>query len=160
MMKDIIGRAIGRYHVIEKLGEGGMASVYKAFDTHLEREVALKIILPGFQHSDSFLKRFEREAKALHPGANLHVHNLRIRDLLEGLFQQVDACLDVMLAQAFAKVVQRANCKVTISQPIIAQRIAHLQVIAVVLIHLFVAPAIACFQDFQSYQYVHWYIRT
>lgn len=65
MMKDIIGRDIGRYHVVEKLGEGGMASVYKAFDTHLERDVALKIILPTFQHSESFLKRFEREAKSL-----------------------------------------------------------------------------------------------
>lgn len=42
-----------------------MAVVYKAFDTRLERNVAIKVILPGKEHSEKFLKRFEREAKAL-----------------------------------------------------------------------------------------------
>ncbi|MFQ5923143.1 MAG: protein kinase [Anaerolineales bacterium] len=64
-MTDLIGKSVGRYHILEQLGEGGMASVYKAFDTRLEREVALKIILPTRQQSTKFLKRFEREAKAL-----------------------------------------------------------------------------------------------
>ena len=64
-MSSLIGQSIGRYHIIEKLGEGGMAAVYKAFDTRLERDVALKIILHGYQASSQFLKRFEREAKAL-----------------------------------------------------------------------------------------------
>ncbi|MFQ5923608.1 MAG: ABC transporter substrate-binding protein, partial [Anaerolineales bacterium] len=71
------GQSIGRYHILEQLGEGGMATVYKAFDTRLEREVALKIILPTRQQSPKFLKRFEREAKALaqlsHPNiVNIH----------------------------------------------------------------------------------------
>jgi len=42
-----------------------MAVVYNAFDTRLERNVAIKVILPGKEHSEKFLKRFEREAKAL-----------------------------------------------------------------------------------------------
>jgi serine/threonine protein kinase len=64
-MADLIGKSLGRYHILEQLGEGGMAVVYKAFDTRLERHVAIKVILPGKEQSDKFLKRFEREAKAL-----------------------------------------------------------------------------------------------
>ena len=64
-MSNLIGQSLGRYHILEQLGEGGMAVVYKALDTSLERQVALKVILPYRQHSEKFLKRFEREARAL-----------------------------------------------------------------------------------------------
>ena len=64
-MSSLVGQSLGRYQIVEQLGEGGMAAVYKAFDTRLERFVALKVILPNFQISNQFLKRFEREAKAL-----------------------------------------------------------------------------------------------
>jgi serine/threonine protein kinase len=64
-MTNLIGQSLGRYHILEQLGEGGMAVVYKAFDTRLERNVAIKVILPGKEHTEKFLKRFEREAKAL-----------------------------------------------------------------------------------------------
>jgi tRNA A-37 threonylcarbamoyl transferase component Bud32 len=67
-MDDLAGRNLGRYHVIEALGEGGMASVYKAFDSSLERNVAIKIIrsdkIDGTAQNE-FLKRFQREARAL-----------------------------------------------------------------------------------------------
>jgi len=64
-MADLVGQSLGRYHILEQLGEGGMAVVYKAFDTRLERNVAVKVILSGKEHKEKFLKRFEREAKAL-----------------------------------------------------------------------------------------------
>ncbi len=64
-MDNLIGQSLGRYHILEPLGEGGMAMVYKAFDTRLERNVAVKIILPSRQQNEKFLKRFEREARAL-----------------------------------------------------------------------------------------------
>ena len=67
-MIDLSGQTLGRYHLIEKLGEGGMAVVYKAFDTRLERDVAIKIIRTDqFAPAvlDRILKRFEREAKAM-----------------------------------------------------------------------------------------------
>ncbi len=67
-MATLIGHYLGRYHILEQLGEGGMAIVYKASDTRLERDVAVKVIrteniLPSALERS--LKRFEREAKAL-----------------------------------------------------------------------------------------------
>ena len=66
-MADLIGHDIGRYHITEQLGQGGMAVVYKAFDTRLEREVAVKLIRRGqfgTDYQEHMLKRFEREANA------------------------------------------------------------------------------------------------
>ncbi len=66
-MQNYIGKQIDRYRIIERLGMGGMAVVYKAYDVRLEREVALKLIrteeIPASQH-ERLIKRFEREAKA------------------------------------------------------------------------------------------------
>jgi eukaryotic-like serine/threonine-protein kinase len=67
-MANLIGHDIGRYHIVEQLGQGGMATVYKAYDTRLEREVAIKVIRMGSLPPDAvehMLKRFDREAKSL-----------------------------------------------------------------------------------------------
>jgi serine/threonine protein kinase len=68
LMTNLIGQSLGRYHILEQLGEGGMATVYKAYDTRLEADVAVKVIrteqLPPVV-LERALKRFEREAKAL-----------------------------------------------------------------------------------------------
>lgn len=67
-MADLSGKYVGRYHILEQLGQGGMAVVYKAYDTRLEREVALKVIRVDMvqpAHLENMLKRFEREAKSL-----------------------------------------------------------------------------------------------
>ena len=64
-MQELSGQTFGRYHILERLGEGGMALVYKAYDTRLEREVALKVIRTEKAADELFLKRFEREARAL-----------------------------------------------------------------------------------------------
>lgn len=67
-MDSLVGQNLGRYHIIEPLGQGGMASVFKAFDTVLERNVAIKIIRTDKKEGteqNEFLKRFQREAKAL-----------------------------------------------------------------------------------------------
>jgi len=61
-------KSFGRYHILEQLGQGGMATVYKAYDTRLEREVAVKVIrADAFPPAvlDRVLKRFEREARSL-----------------------------------------------------------------------------------------------
>ncbi len=67
-MSELIGQNLGRYQILEQIGRGGMATVYKAHDTHLDREVAIKVIRRESFSPDQFdmiLKRFDREAKSL-----------------------------------------------------------------------------------------------
>lgn len=54
----------GRYQIIRTIGEGGMANVYLAYDTILDREVAVKILRGDLASDEKFVKRFQREAKA------------------------------------------------------------------------------------------------
>jgi len=60
-----IGENVGPYRIIEQLGRGGMATVYKAYHAGLDRYVAIKALHPAFLADPSFLARFEREAKAI-----------------------------------------------------------------------------------------------
>jgi serine/threonine protein kinase len=59
-----IGREIGPYKIIKRLGEGGMGEVYLAQDGRLDRLVALKILPPYFVSDDARLRRFQTEARA------------------------------------------------------------------------------------------------
>jgi serine/threonine-protein kinase len=74
-----------RYHIVSILGEGGMGSVYKAYDRELDRLVAIKVIRPGLVADPSVVQRFKQE---LLLGSKVsHKHILRIHDLgeVEGL---------------------------------------------------------------------------
>jgi serine/threonine protein kinase len=64
-MAELTNTRIGRYEVRERIGAGGMARVYKAWDTNLEREVAVKIMYEHLAEDATFKQRFEREAKAV-----------------------------------------------------------------------------------------------
>ncbi len=59
-----IGRSILHYRIVDKIGEGGMGVVYRAEDTHLDRSVAIKVLLPGKGANQEQRLRFVREAKA------------------------------------------------------------------------------------------------
>jgi eukaryotic-like serine/threonine-protein kinase len=61
----MIGETIAHYRITAKLGQGGMGEVYRATDTKLDREVALKILPPAFAADAGRMARFEREAKIL-----------------------------------------------------------------------------------------------
>lgn len=62
---ELIGSYLGQYQVLERLGEGGMARVYKAIQPRLKRMVALKVILPEAAARPGFRERFEREAQLI-----------------------------------------------------------------------------------------------
>jgi serine/threonine-protein kinase len=73
----MIGRIVGNYRIVEKIGEGGMGAVYRAVDLMLERDVALKAIRPELAREPQIVERFRAEARTLarmsHPGiANVY----------------------------------------------------------------------------------------
>jgi len=61
----MIGKTLSHYKVLEKIGQGGMGEVYRAEDTNLSREVAIKVLPEQFTKDPQRLARFEREAKLL-----------------------------------------------------------------------------------------------
>jgi hypothetical protein len=121
------GDTLGRYEIGEELGEGGMATVFKARDTQLRRDVAVKVLFPHLAKRDEIVRRFQREARA---AAGLeHANILRIYDVggAEGedppyivmeiirgrsllqeieqrgpMFPEVAACIGALLADALA----------------------------------------------------------
>lgn len=122
------GDTLGRYELAEDVGEGGMATVYRARDKQLRREVAIKVLFPHLARRPDIVRRFQREARA---AAGLeHANILRIYDvggdvesddppfivmeLIRGstllgeieqrgpMFAEVVACVGALLADALA----------------------------------------------------------
>ena len=76
-----VGSRIGPYEIVGALGAGGMGEVYRARDTRLERDVAIKVLPEAFAADPDRLARFEREAQIL---ASLnHPHIAQIYGLEE-----------------------------------------------------------------------------
>jgi len=61
----LIGQTLGQYQIVEQLGKGGMATVFKAYQPALDRYVAVKILPAYYAHEEGFSERFVREAKAI-----------------------------------------------------------------------------------------------
>lgn len=64
-MSSLIGRKLGQYEVVELLGKGGMATVYKGYQASLDRYVAIKVLPPHPGMDDQFIERFRLEAKTI-----------------------------------------------------------------------------------------------
>jgi serine/threonine protein kinase len=78
-MNPMIGQTLGHYRIEAKLGQGGMGVVYRAFDTHLDRPVAIKILRADATTSPERKRRFVQEAKAAsalnHPNI-IHIYDI------------------------------------------------------------------------------------
>ncbi len=72
-MKELLGQTLGQHKIIEQIGAGGMATVFKAHQSGLNRDVALKVLPPQIAEREGFTERFTREAQAI---GNLHHPNI------------------------------------------------------------------------------------
>ncbi|GAE24201.1 serine/threonine protein kinase PrkC [Halalkalibacter wakoensis JCM 9140] len=73
----MIGQRIsGRYQILDTIGGGGMANVYKALDVILDRHVAVKVLQPQFSDDEQFIKRFRREAQSATSLAHPNIVNI------------------------------------------------------------------------------------
>ena len=69
----MIGRRFRSYEIVELLGAGGMGDVYRARDTRLGRDVAIKVLPPAFNTNSDRIARFEREATVLASMRHPHI---------------------------------------------------------------------------------------
>lgn len=78
---NLVGKTLGNYQILDEIGRGGMAVVYRAYQPSLNREVAIKVLPPQFTFDQQFVERFVREAQA---AASLrHPHIIVIHDVAE-----------------------------------------------------------------------------
>jgi serine/threonine-protein kinase len=64
-MRELIGKTLGKYKIVEEIGHGGMATVYKGYQPSLNRYVAVKVLARELAKDEVFRKRFKREAEAV-----------------------------------------------------------------------------------------------
>ncbi len=77
-MNPYIGKTLGSYQILEQIGQGGMATIFKAYQPSMDRYVAVKILPTHFSNDETFVARFTQEARTL---ANLeHPHILPVHD--------------------------------------------------------------------------------
>ena len=80
-MENLVGTTLGQYQIVQEIGRGGMAVVYKAYQPSLTRYVAIKVLPPQFSFDHDFIERFVREARG---AAMLHHPNIiTIHDVSE-----------------------------------------------------------------------------
>ncbi|GAB4556558.1 MAG: hypothetical protein OHK0023_28980 [Anaerolineae bacterium] len=78
-MSDLSGTTLGKYQIIERLGRGGMATVYRAYQAGIDRFVAIKVVHEHLSEDDpQFIERFRREARAV--GALRHPNIVQVID--------------------------------------------------------------------------------
>lgn len=124
----MIGTQIQHYRIISELGEGGMGKVFKAFDTKLERFVAIKFLSPNLLKDSLFLERFKNEgknhAKLSHPNIVMVYGFIEYRDLIGLIIEYVDGITIEKLIEKYKRLNVIYSLKI-IRQVLIALEYAH-----------------------------------
>ena len=101
---DLSGRRLGDYHLLRRLGRGGMADVYLAQQESLGRQVALKVLKSSLAQDESYVRRFQNEARAA--AALVHANIVQIHEVgcLDGIHYIAQEYVD---GQSLRQLLQR-----------------------------------------------------
>ncbi|MBO4213420.1 MAG: Stk1 family PASTA domain-containing Ser/Thr kinase [Lachnospiraceae bacterium] len=112
----------GRYKILNKIGAGGMSDVYKAIDTLIERDVAIKVLKPEYSEDVNFLTKFHTEAKAAGVLQNPNIVNVYdvgsenklhyiVMEYVEGITLKtyIEKCERISVKESLAIAIQVAN---------------------------------------------------
>ncbi len=102
----MVGKILGHYEILEPLGAGGMGEVYRARDTKLDRDVAIKVLPEDFADDPDRLARFEREAKLL---ASLNHANIAAIYGLEDEGEHRFIVMEVVEGETLAEKIARSG---------------------------------------------------
>ena len=105
----MIGHVISHYKILEKLGEGGMGVVYKAHDTKLNRDVALKFLPHGLTSDPKSCERFTHEAQAA--SALQHTNICTIHDIDTTPDGQLFIVMDCYIGETLSQIIDRGPLK-------------------------------------------------
>lgn len=98
---DLTGRYLGKYELLERVGRGGMAYVYKAYQPTVDRPVAVKVLHSHLAEDGEFLERFKREARGLGRLRHAHIVNVIDFDVDDGWYYMVMDFIEGGTLQAF-----------------------------------------------------------
>ncbi len=93
-LKTLEGQTLGKYRVLEPLGQGGMAQVYRAYHASLDRYVAIKVLRSDLMEEQEFLARFSREARSVAALRHPNIVQVFDFDLQDGLYYMVMELLE------------------------------------------------------------------
>src|SRR5512140_62605 len=88
------GQSIGKYRVLEPLGRGGMAQVYRAYHPQLDRYLAIKVLRSDLVEEEEFLARFRREARAVASLRHTNIVQVYDFDVQDDLYYMVMELLE------------------------------------------------------------------
>lgn len=105
---EMVGKTLLHYKIIEKIGEGGMGVVYRAFDTHLDRQVAIKVLPPDKIKDSESKQRFVQEAKSA--SALCHPNIVVVHDIASD--QGLDfIVMEIVEGQSLNQLIKRKGLK-------------------------------------------------
>jgi hypothetical protein len=103
------GTRLGPYEIIGTLGAGGMGEVYRARDTRLERDVAIKVLPEAFAADPDRLRRFEHEAQAIAALNHPHICQIDHREPFAVIFAQLPIGRALRQSARWAKLARMMN---------------------------------------------------